>query len=802
MHRPKAVSVDQPSRSSPQQSPQPQQVAEAVFPGVQGDPMPDLLARAVARALEAPVALVSIVHPDSQLTIGAFGLSGWSSRALASRLTEALHAWLVGGGQTLVAEDTRLRPTAKECAVLLESGFRSCLAVPLASADGRLHGMICVVDDRPRSWPARGAGLLQDLAALAIAAVDRHPDGGAPGEMASRTAAEPAQTTAVLEAGITGAGETENMLRALAECAADAFLVHDEAGRLTDVNRAACDCLGYTRGELLAMSVQDLDTGEASAEEDGVQWKGLQPGQGMTGRARYRRKNGTTVALDLQRSCCRLHGQRCFFLLARDLTQRLTVEEGLRQQAMLIHLAHDPIFVWDETNGIVFWNQGSERLYGFTKEEAVGRTTSTLLKTVFPGSREQFEAELDRNGKWSGELRQYTRSGRQVIVSSRVQKVTIGGRTLILEANRDITALRRAMEQLALSERRFHELVQIAPVGVFETDASGDCLYVNQRWCEIAGMSPEQAQGKGWTNALYPGDRERVSAQWYRAVAGHTPFQAEYRYQRQDGVVRWALCNGIPQRDPDGSLAGFMGTVTDISGNKDVEMELRRSREQLRTLLGRLDEAVEAERRHLAREVHDQLGQALTALKLDASWAAQRLGGGDEAFRAAVVDKLKGMTALIDMTVDSVQRISAQLRPQMLEDMGLVPALEVYAEQFAERTGIRSRVHAGEIASLPGPEATHVFRIVQEAMTNVARHAGAERVDVTLVEIGGILHVDIQDDGRGIAEDAQYAAGALGMLGMRERARLLTGRLTVTGIPGRGTVVSVEVPCNADSAAT
>lgn len=763
--------------------------------------MPELLARAAARALGAPASLFSIVHPDRHPTTGAFGLSTELGRTLATRVTDPLYTRLSAGDQSFLAEDMRQYATTPECAALLECGFRSCLAVPFRSADGRLRGTLCVFDERPRGWAERGAELLRDLAALAFSGVERQPAGGMPEEIVAAPAAGRVETKAVPEAEVAEAGETQAMLLALAEHAADAFLVHDEAGRLTEVNRAACDCLGYTRDELLAMSVQDLDAGEAAGGKDGEDWACLQPGQGMSGRALYRRKNGTSVAMDIRRSCGRLHGQRRFLLLAHDCTRRLTAEEGLRQQAMLIHLAHDPIFVWDETNGIVFWNQGSERLYGYSKEEAVGRASHVLLKTVFPDSREQWQAELDRNGKWSGELRQYTRSGRQVIVSSRVQKVTIGGRTLMLEANRDITALRRAMEQLALSERRFHELVQIAPVGVFETDASGDCLYVNQRWCDITGMSPEQAQGKGWTSALYHEDRERVSAQWYRAVAGCAPFQAEYRYQRPDGVVRWALCSGIPQHGPDGSLIGFMGTVTDISDNKDVELELRRSREQLRTLLGRLDEAVEAERRHLAREVHDQLGQSLTALKLDASWAAQRLAGGDETVRAAVVEKLRGMTALIDTTVDSVQRISAQLRPQMLEDMGLVPALEVYAEQFAERTGIRCRVHASEIPTLPGAEATHVFRIVQEAMTNVARHARATRVDVSLVEVDGVLHVDIQDDGRGIAEDEQNSASALGMLGMRERARLLAGRLTVTGGPGRGTVVGLEMPVDADSAA-
>lgn len=483
---------------------------------------------------------------------------------------------------------------------------------------------------------------------------------------------------------------------------------------------------------------------------------------------------------------------------------------GLQQQAMLVHLVHDPIYVWHPTRGVVFWNLGCENLYGYSKEEAAGRINHELLAIRFPESLQRYQEDLQREGRWAGELTITTRQRRRVVVSSRVQRINADGQTLYLQADRDITALRQTMERLAVSESRYQNLVTIAPVGVYEADPSGNYLYVNDRWIEIACVGAEQAVGQGWLNAVDSRDRDRVRQAWTEAVRSQRPFSAEFRFNCVGTGVNWVLSQSIPQVGTDGKLIGFMGTITDITSNKSVELDLRRSREQLRNFVGHMDSAIEEERRRIAREVHDQLGQALTAMKLDVNWSVQHLTieapAGQEAtgrnlHHEPIVRKLRDLLALIDGTVDTVQRISAELRPQLLESMGLAAAVEVLAEQFEERTGIRCIVEAEGEFPLRPQDGMQVYRIIQESLTNVMRHAGASRVDIRLGIDDEEMSVSVQDNGRGIADAEKESPHAFGMVGMRERARVLGGNLTVSGAPKMGTVVQLALPLEAGSRA-
>jgi PAS domain S-box-containing protein len=482
-----------------------------------------------------------------------------------------------------------------------------------------------------------------------------------------------------------------------------------------------------------------------------------------------------------------------------SVADRLALQ-ALQQQAMLVHLVHDPIYVWHPTRGIVFWNLGCEQLYGYSRDEAAGRVNHQLLSIRFPGEFAAYQEALLRDGRWTGELSITTKHRRRVIVSSRVQRISAAGETLFLQADRDITALRRTMERLAVSESRYQNLLMIAPVGVFETDVSGNYMYVNERWVEIACIASEQAVGHGWLDAIDSRDRERVRQAWHESVRRQTRFAEEFRFNCSGSGVNWVLSQSIPLIGTDGRFSGFIGAITDITANKRVELDLRRSREQLRNFVGHLDSAIEEERRRIAREVHDQLGQALTAMKLDVTWSVQQMAGEAVAGQDPVVRKLRDLLEIIDSTVDTVQRISGELRPQLLESMGLGPAVEVLAEQFHERTGIRCVVDTDTDAGLPlrSKDGMQVYRIIQESLTNVMRHAGATRVDIRIVAEDGTLSVSIQDNGRGIAESEQDSPHAFGMIGMRERARLLGGNLTVSGAPRMGTTVQLEFPLRSE----
>lgn len=228
-----------------------------------------------------------------------------------------------------------------------------------------------------------------------------------------------------------------------------------------------------------------------------------------------------------------------------------------------------------------------------------------------------------------------------------------------------------------------------------------------------------------------------------------------------------------------------------IAERQRVEEQLRRSEDQLRALSGHLRAVQEEERARIAREVHDELGQALTALKIDLAWIAQRLGGeqGD------LQTKIQAMTHLVDETVQAVRRIATELRPGLLDHLGLVAALEWQVREFQERTGLTCEFKKNpENLVVDAARATTVFRICQEALTNVARHAQATKVDISLRMAGRKLVLKVRDNGRGISEDAVADPQSVGLLGMRERVLSWGGEVQIQGVEGKGTVVTVHLP--------
>jgi signal transduction histidine kinase len=226
--------------------------------------------------------------------------------------------------------------------------------------------------------------------------------------------------------------------------------------------------------------------------------------------------------------------------------------------------------------------------------------------------------------------------------------------------------------------------------------------------------------------------------------------------------------------------------------------KLERSREHLRRLSSHLQSAREAEQMRIAREIHDELGQTLTALKMDVAWLRRHLN----ADQATLNEKVTSMSDLIDTTVQTVRKITQELRPGILDDLGLLPALEWQLQDFQQRSGLDCQFVARlDHIDLDTHAATAVFRIFQETLTNIARHAGARRVRVTLSEVNHHLVLEVHDDGRGITDKELAKPKSFGLLGMRERVHLLGGDISVTGQDGRGTTVLARIPLRSHSAA-
>lgn len=329
-----------------------------------------------------------------------------------------------------------------------------------------------------------------------------------------------------------------------------------------------------------------------------------------------------------------------------------------------------------------------------------------------------------------------------------------------------------------------------APVGIFVMLADGRLHLVNRYWEETWGLQRQEVVGRR-LDQVFPPDLARWFLQEDPRAVGAGAVLTHERPVVFPGGRREHLALKFPLRDPSGRVEAVGGILIDVTERGRAEEELRRSQEQLRALAARLQAVREDERGRIARQIHDELGQGLTALKMDLAWLGKRAPRPNQAVR----DKLGAMRRFLDATLNSVRRLSAELRPGALDTLGLVAAMEQHLAEFQARTGLRCALRAPPEESALGPEgATAVFRIFQEALTNVARHARATRVQVRLFPEAGRVVLEVKDNGRGIAPEDQRGTKALGILGMRERATLLGGDVLLAGAPGRGTTLRAWLP--------
>ncbi|HSO71152.1 MAG TPA: PAS domain-containing protein, partial [Thermodesulfobacteriota bacterium] len=333
-------------------------------------------------------------------------------------------------------------------------------------------------------------------------------------------------------------------------------------------------------------------------------------------------------------------------------------------------------------------------------------------------------------------------------------------------------------------------LAEAANDFIFVIDNHDRVVYVNRFAADQLGLPVKKIIGKP-RNGLFPPRVAESQGKNLEKVfrTGH-PLNVENIIlfgSREVWINTWL----VPFQQEKNRVQSVLGISRDITERKKVEEELRNSQKELRALSARLQSVREEERGKIAREIHDDLGQALTGLKMDSAWVMKNLRPDQTALK----DKLQAMGRLIDHTVRSVRRLSTELRPRILDDFGLVAALEWQAQEFEKKTGIRCRFRSSlQKLDLDPDRSVAVFRIFQEALTNVARHSGAQKVESTLSKEKKGLRLILRDNGRGISEEEISRTKSLGLVGMRERAILFGGKLTIQGTPGKGTAVILNIP--------
>jgi two-component system sensor histidine kinase UhpB len=349
-----------------------------------------------------------------------------------------------------------------------------------------------------------------------------------------------------------------------------------------------------------------------------------------------------------------------------------------------------------------------------------------------------------------------------------------------------------AKSQVKDSGRLYKLLAENVQEGIIVQDKNGRIIYANRKFGRMLGQNRKRLLGRSLDKFL---DEPLPTEQGTGAAKKRRPGESyQVILAKKEGGQLRASITPAHIYDTRRRHNGTMSVIMDITDSTRIEEELTRSREELRNLSRHLQSVREEESKRIAREIHDEMGQALTALKMDLAWLSRRFTAETEE-QDQLREKTRSMTGLIDQTIQLIQKISAELRPGLLDDLGLRPAIEWQVQDFQNRTGIKCKLTADDHDIEMDPDqATAIFRVFQESLTNVARHAEATRLEIILDEKDGWLRLVVRDNGKGISETQVYAPDALGFMGMRERLRPFNGKLSVQGAPRKGTTVEISLP--------
>ncbi len=484
-------------------------------------------------------------------------------------------------------------------------------------------------------------------------------------------------------------------------------------------------------------------------------------------------------------------------LIQYDRLQRHLRRTGNRYRAIFENSGTGIAIIEPDTT-ISLINREFERLTGYSKEDVEG--TISWRKLVAPEDREKMMEYHRRRREErddvpaSYEFRFVRKDGEVRHGIIRVQVIPGSEQSMVSVI--DITERKRAQEKLKESEREKALILESSPAHIVYQNLNHDILWANRGAARSVNLTKDDLQGRKCYEVWH--DRAEPCPDCPVRRAQETGRECEGEIvDKNDNVY---IITGKPTWDEDGNMTGVVETSLQINEQKNMEKKLRESRRKLRALTERLQSLREDERRRLSRKIHDELGHQLTAMKIDLSRMKKEVGGGEDRTEDSSLQKrLDDMSGLVNEAIESVHQVASQLRPDALDDLGLEAVLQSEIERFQQRTGIKTALYcSAETSKLDEASATALFRVSQELLSNVARHAEASRVRVELKEEGDDIRLRVIDNGCGISPEEVAGDDSLGILGVRERIRALGGRVSIEGEPGEKTVAAVQVPLIGD----
>ena len=506
-------------------------------------------------------------------------------------------------------------------------------------------------------------------------------------------------------------------------------------------------------------------------------------------------------------------GYNAALLNRRDLANRRVtrdLEESEERYRLLIGRVKDHAIAMLDPNGrVISWNEAAHVITGYSAEEIIGQPNSVFYaaRDVEKGYPARNLQEVAKEGHTIREGWQYRKDGTRYWAEIAATAIfsdhgQLRGFSVIV---RDLTERKQALEKIAYQAR----LMEDSSDAIYTVDSDYRIVSFNKAAEALYGYSEPEVVGRPLNDVLRNpmSEEQRADIRWQLLEVGY--WKGFVRYHTKSGSPLDIAISISRTHDDRGQVDGYIMVCRDMTERLKAEAKLREfnlelarmvedktnelqlSNLELRELTARLQRIREEERAAIAREIHDELGQQLTGLKMDLYWIAKRLeSGGTEVAR----QKLRATTNLLDETIRTVRRIATDLRPSILDDLGLIAAIEWQSQEFEKRAGIHTVFHSNiPDMDFPPDMAIGIFRICQESLTNVARHASASRVTITLDALEEGVRMTVSDDGTGL-DPARMSRKTLGLIGMKERAIMMGGKLEMGNGESKGFRLSVTVP--------
>ncbi|MBS0170189.1 MAG: PAS domain S-box protein [Nitrospira sp.] len=600
--------------------------------------------------------------------------------------------------------------------------------------------------------------------------------------------------------------ESEERLRSIVQSTCDAIILMDTRGNVAFWNSGAEKIFGYTANEILGQPMTRIiperfreahlrgvarvaAAGRLTLQADMLELIGL-------------KKDGTEFPLEFSLAAWTAKSKLFITGIIRDISERKQAETALRESEERFRaiMENSPalIFVKDIEGRYLQTNRQFETVFRLTRSEIVGKTD---LDIFLPEQAAAFRAN-DRRVLEAGSPMEFE----EVSIHDDGPHTSLVVKFPLLNAQghcyalcgiaTDITDRKHAEETRQRLTKDRLLLLESTGEGIYGIDTAGRCTFINSAAARMLGYLPDELLGKNMHACIhhlyadrtpYPRDRCHI----HKTLMSGTGCTIDHDvYWHKDGTAFPVEYSSFPVIEQE-QITGAVVVFVDITERKRAEQQLTLSHDRLRNLSARLELVREEERIRIAREIHDELGQELTGMKLELSSLSDHLHTAGAVPR----QKLHSLSMLVDAAIQSVQRIATELRPVVLDQLGLIAAIEWQTHEFQARTGIQCTLDIYlRAVALSHDGSNAMFRIFQEILTNVARHSQATAVAITLQEQAGSLVLEVRDNGRGVTESELSNPHSLGLVGMRERALLLGGETVLTGIPQGGTTVKVRIP--------